>query len=128
MKKNSPRQYGIAFWQATRGLKGADLGLAISNFVALLARERMIKKSDEVIRSFIQYAKEQDGVEDIEIISAHPLSDKVINSIKNIFGNKVDAIQKTDASLIGGVIIRTRDKILDASIKSQLNKLKQSLI
>lgn len=127
MKKNSPRQYAVALWRATHGLKGRDRSLAISNFAALLAREHMIKKTGTIITSFIQYAKEMDGVTDLEIISARPLSDKIVDLIVKLFGKKVEAVQKTDPLLIGGVIIHTRDKIIDASIKTQLNKLKQSL-
>lgn len=128
MKKNSARQYAVSLWLATRGLKGKDLDMAISNFASLLARERLLKKTNVIIDSFIRYAKEQDGVEDIELASAFSLNNKVIESVKKIFGDKVEIVSKVDPALIGGIIIRTRDKILDASIKTQLNKLKQSLV
>ncbi|MDD2757859.1 MAG: ATP synthase F1 subunit delta [Patescibacteria group bacterium] len=123
MKKNSTKQYAIALWQATRKAKGKDLETVLANFSALLARERVLKKTEAIIAEFIRYAKEQDGVEDLEIISARPLNNKIIGAIKEIFGQKAEATERTDASLIGGVIIRTRDRILDASIKTQLNKL-----
>ena len=123
MKKNSTRQYAIALWQATRGLKGKDLEMALTNFAALLARERILKKTEAIITEFISYAKDRDGVQDLEIISARPLADKVVESIRQIFGKKAEATLRTDASIIGGVIVRTRDRILDASIKTQLNKL-----
>ena len=127
MKKNSVKQYAISLWLATQGLKGKDLDSALAAFAALLARERALKKTEIIIAEFIRYAKEQAGEKDLEIISARPLSDKIVNSIKKLFGEKVEAARTVDSSLLGGVIIKTRDEILDASVKTQLNKLKQLL-
>jgi len=127
MKKHSARQYAIALWRATKGLKGKDLESAIFNFASLLSQQRMLKKANVIINHFISYSKKQDGIQDLELTSAYPLSEKTIDSIKKIFGKKIEVVCGTDRSLIGGVIIKTRDRILDASIKTQLNKLKQSL-
>jgi F-type H+-transporting ATPase subunit delta len=127
MKKSSTKKYAIALWQATQKAKGKDLGTVLANFASLLARERVLKKTEIIIAEFIRYSKEQEGIEDLEIISARPLTDKVVASIKEIFGQKAAVTERTDVSLIGGVIIKTRDRILDASIKTQLNKLKKSL-
>lgn len=123
-KKISNKQLAIALYEATKGLVASDLKKALVEFVAILARERKLKKADYIIAEYVKYAKVQDGVRQIEITSARELDDKVLNHIKKAFGDKVEAEVKVDASLLGGVRVKTDDKILDASLRTQLNKLK----
>jgi F-type H+-transporting ATPase subunit delta len=128
MKKNSPRQYAIALYEATKGVKGDDLKAIIANFARLIARERQIKMSGRIIDEFVNYSKEKTGVEKIEISSAAKLDQKTIDAIKKVFGDSVESTERVDESLIGGVIVKTKKHILDGSVKTQLTKLKQQLI
>ncbi len=128
MAKLTPKQLSVALWQATKDKKGDDLSIIIKNFSALLARKRMLKKTGLIIENFVKYSKQQQGVEFLEVISARPLSEKTIESVKKLFGDKVELKTKINSSLIGGIIIKTQDKIMDASLKTQLNKFEQSLV
>lgn len=127
MKKSSLKQYAISLWQATHELEGKELDAIIANFASLLARERMLKKTPAIIANYVGYAKFREGIEDVEITSARALTDKVLDSLKKTFGKKIEMSLKIDSSLIGGVVVRAGDKLIDASVKTQLNKLKQSL-
>ena len=127
MKKLSIKDYARSLYQASHGLKGAELAGVIKNFVELLARKQLLKKSEAIIAEFIAYAKQQEGIVDIEVTSARELDDKTINQIKKIFGSKVEAAAKVSAEWLGGLTVRTADTIFDASLKTQLFKLKQAL-
>jgi F-type H+-transporting ATPase subunit delta len=128
MKKNSPRQFAIALYRATSGAKKDEIEQIVANFATMLANGRQLKLADKIIDEFVNYAKEKAGFVSIQITSATKLDDKTINLIKNVFGKKVEATENIDESIIGGLVVRTKDIILDASIKTQLMKLKQSLI
>lgn len=128
MKRNSPRQYAVALYEATTEAKRDDIGQIVANFAAILAKGRQLKLADKIIEEFINYAKEKDGFVRISITTAIKLDEKIIDSIKKVFGKKVETTENIDESIIGGLIVRTKDVIMDASIKTQLNKLKQSLI
>lgn len=128
MKKNSTRQYAIALYEATAGAKKEDITAIVSNFASMLAKSRELKKAGRIINEFVDYAKEKEGFVRIDITSANSLDAKTLEAIKKVFGDKVEAVEKIDASLIGGLTIKTKDVILDASIKTQLLKLKQSLV
>jgi F-type H+-transporting ATPase subunit delta len=128
MKKNSPRQYAIAFYEATKSVKGDDLKAIIANFARLIAKERQIKLSGRIIDEFVNYSKEKAGVEKIEIFSASKLDQKTIDAIKKVFGDSVESTEQVDESLIGGIIVKTKKHILDGSVRTQLIKLKQQLI
>lgn len=127
MPKLLPKQYGKILYESTEGLKGAALENTIKNFVLFLQREQMLSKAPYIVEEFEKYAKKQEGVEIIQITSIRDLSQNEVKEIGTHFGEKVEAVVKVDKRLIGGVIIRTENTILDGSIKGQLEKLKQQL-
>ncbi len=129
MKKNSVKQYAVALHQAL-GLvkKESDTSAILKNFSALLAREKLLKKSPAIIKEFVKYSNEKEGIESVEVKSARPLDKKSIEAIKKYFGNKIILTEKIDTELIGGAVIKTKDYIIDGSILKHINNLKQQLI
>ncbi len=128
MAKNTPKQYAVALHKITSGLSDKFLSEAIKEFVSLLARDHKLKQSSTIIDEFVHYSKKEEGIAEIEITTAGTLDKKTINKIKQSFGEKVEATIKTDPNILGGIKIKTEDRILDASLKTQLLKLKESII
>ena len=88
----------------------------------------MISKVEYIIEAFEQYAREKNGVEFLSVASAHTVSDRIFDAIKNSFGKKVEIETQVDSSLIGGVVVRSRDTIIDGSVKAQLLHLQKHLV
>jgi len=128
MAKNTPKQYAIALHQITKDLSGKNLDEALKEFVKLLAHDHKLKQAETIISEFVRYAKKTEGINEIEITTAGNLDEKTINKIKQSFGDKVEATIKIDPNILGGIKIKTEDRILDASLKTQLLKLKESII
>ncbi|MDD4476834.1 MAG: ATP synthase F1 subunit delta [Patescibacteria group bacterium] len=128
MKKNSNKTYSKALYKAAKGLKGKDLEKILGNFVLILARARKLKQAEKIIEEFKKYAKKQEGILEIKIISARKISDDLAEKIGKAFSKKVEITKEVDENLLGGFIVKTEDKIFDASVKTQLNNLKQRLI
>ena len=126
MKKNSPKDYAIALYQITKELSGKALNEAIVEFVKLLAGKQKLKQAEKIIAEFVAYAKKQEGIQDIAITSAHKLDAKTTEAITAAFGNQVEATHAIDESLLGGFIVKIEDKIFDASLKTQLVRLKNT--
>lgn len=127
-RKTSNRQLAQALYQVTVDAKGERLHKAIAEFAKLLVRAHKMTRADNIIKEFERYSKKQAGIVEIEVQSARKLDEKILNQVKKIFGNKVEASESVDESLLGGVKVRTEDEILDGSLKTQLNQLKQSLV
>ncbi|WP_306548643.1 ATP synthase F1 subunit delta [Desulfobulbus sp.] len=53
--------------------------------------------------------------------------DKIQGTLEKLTGNKVILETQVDPSIIGGVIAKVGDLVLDGSIKTQLNGLKESI-
>ena len=127
-KKLSTKQFASALYEITDGLKGDKLNEALRQFVLLLVKYHKLKQGARIIEEFEKYAKKKAGIIEIEITSARKLSDATLNHIKKIFGEHTESIEKIDATLLGGITVKMEDKILDASLKTQLLNLKNSLI
>lgn len=128
MAKNTPKIYASALLQSIAGLSGKKLSDVLKQFVTLVAREHKLKQMPRIINEFVRLAKKEEGIQEIEIKSARKLDEKTIEKIKHIFGKNVEATNEVDKKMLGGIKIKTGDKILDGSLKTQLNKLKETLI
>jgi F-type H+-transporting ATPase subunit delta len=101
------------------------------NLVKLMAENSRLKLMPDVLEQFeVARAKAENKVE-AEVISAFELSaqqiSELVNTLKNKLGCDVTLTTTIDESLIGGVVIRAGDTIIDASMKSQLDSLALSL-
>jgi F-type H+-transporting ATPase subunit delta len=65
------------------------------------------------------------------VTSAFPLTDEqsasIVTALKNKTGRDVTITATTDASLLGGVIIKAGDIIIDGSMKTRLAALASTL-
>ncbi|KKR99692.1 MAG: ATP synthase subunit delta [Candidatus Magasanikbacteria bacterium GW2011_GWC2_41_17] len=127
MKKNSNKQYARALHKVTTDLTGKNLEQVLENFVLLLSRDRKLKQANNIIKEFVDYADKLAGIVKIEITIAEKISGELLEKIKKHFGDKVSAETKIDPSILGGIKIFMGDKILDASLKTQLLKFKKGL-
>ena len=101
------------------------------NLVKLMAENSRLKLMPDVLEQFeVARAKAENKIE-AEITSAFELSDQqiseLVNTLKNKLGSDITVTTSIDESLIGGVIIKAGDTIIDASMKSQLDSLALSL-
>lgn len=126
--KLSPQSYGKVLYELTKDAKGKELDNIAEQFVLFLAREQALSKINYIIKEFVAYTKEQTGVKQLKITSARSLPQKEVEQIAKHFGKKVEVEISTDKSLIGGIKIKSKNTILDASIKTQLSRLKKELV
>jgi F-type H+-transporting ATPase subunit delta len=65
-----------------------------------------------------------------EIITARPLQDKtlqkVVDSLKEMTSKDIKSEVKEDPELIGGILVKIGDLVLDGSVRAQLEGLKES--
>lgn len=127
-KKDSYKDYAHALYDATLNKKGAELSATIKAFISLLSERQKLKLAPRIFEEFERYTKKKNGIVTIRVTSAHELKDKTLEVIKKTFGDTVEATTKVEKALIGGVKVQSEDTIFDASLKAQLNNLKQTLL
>jgi len=97
------------------------------NFLGVLAENRRLGSLPAIIRDFKQLAARHRGETSAEVISAHPLDDGQVASLKtrlkSMVGSEVAVDMKVDPSILGGLIVRLGSRQIDGSIRTKLNTL-----
>ncbi len=106
----------------------AAISIAAAN--KLIGESLSEDRQHEIIADF--FAKIPAGVKELqgesaEVTSSLPLSDKEKTAIKKSVGVK-DVVFKVNPNILGGLIIRVGDRVVDDSVASQMTVLKDSLL
>jgi F-type H+-transporting ATPase subunit delta len=116
---------------ALEELLGGDEKL-VRNFLLLLAEKNRAGEIEEIAREFDRFVAKEEGILDVELTTAVELSDQeargVIGQIEKASGRKVEATQRVDPDLIGGLVLQAGSLRLDASVRGRLDRLRQELM
>ena len=117
---------GKAFAAIAAALKADPL---TANFLGVLARNGRKGELAQVIRLFRRLAADHRGETTAEVVSAHPLSDSQVTALKTQLkaraGRDVAIDAHTDPTILGGLIVKLGSQMIDASLKTKLNRLAQ---
>lgn len=101
-------------------------------FLFLLLRKSRIYLIGGVVRHFEAFSDEAKGQVPAEVILAglpnEVMREKLLKTLNQLTGRKVRMILKEDPSIVGGIRIKIKNEMIDASIRSRLRELKKILI
>jgi F-type H+-transporting ATPase subunit delta len=108
-----------------------NLSKAVGAFVLLLFDKGRIGFLGDINDFYQKLADELKGVGRASLVSATELSSEAIEKIRNTLSQKTgkDIILEVeqDPGIIGGIVTRIGDLVLDGSIKTQLLNMRESL-
>lgn len=112
---------------------GNRLSPLTNAFVKLLVNKGREANLPEIATAFIQQYKELKNIKTVKLTTATPVSDTVKNAILNkvtasLANSAVELKEKIDPSLIGGFVLEMDDKLFDASIRRDLNDVKNQFM
>jgi F-type H+-transporting ATPase subunit delta len=118
------KQEGIA-----RGISGAEPEL--TNFLELLVEKHRMTEVFRIRRELDELWKQENRRLDVTVTSAVELDQSVVEKIgqevERQTGEKVDLSSGVDADILGGIVVQVGNMVLDASIRSRLEKLRKSV-
>lgn len=101
------------------------------NFVKVLVNAGRLSLAQQIYMLYEQKRMEEEGIAEIEVVSAYPLESAQQQKIADAMGKrlkkKIEISTRTDKSLIGGAVIRAGDSVIDASIRGRLKQLGSTL-
>ena len=107
--------------------KAAIGGLA-GNFLKVLARNRRLFITADVIKNFRLFAARARGEVSADVTSAHPLTDPQMQALKDQLkasvGRDITIHSKVDPSLLGGLVVKVGSRMIDSSLKTKIEQLK----
>ena len=107
--------------------------LALKLVSELVAKGRLAVISDiaDEYQRLVDNYRGIEGAEVAEVTTAIPLDDedqlRLAQRLTSIVGKPIVLKPKVDSSLIGGIIIRVGDKLIDGSIRSKLEALRREM-
>ncbi len=110
---------------------GEALGAEVRNFVAILADNKRLTLLPEIYTLYEQHKANQEKSVDVNVVSAFDLDDAIKDKLAEVLSKKLEREVKvttsTDKSLLGGVLIRAGDLVIDGSVRGRLNKLAEAM-
>ena len=143
-----------AMWRGSKELQDAMLSPVVSDDDKLKVLEALFAKAKlgKTTQNFLRVLLEHDRLSEIEaieaefraeldrmgkriraeVISAVPLAkpelDRIQAALQKLTGGTVELESRVDASIIGGVITRIGNVVLDGSVRTDLDMLRDRLL
>ncbi len=112
-----------------RAVSGADPELV--NFLELLVEKHRMTEIFRIRSRFEQLWKQERKRLDVTVTSAVELDpvvvEKVGSEVERQTGQKVELASRVDDRILGGIVLQVGNMVLDASIRSRLEKLRKSV-
>jgi F-type H+-transporting ATPase subunit delta len=112
-----------------RAISGAEPELI--NFLELLVDKQRMTEIFRIRRAFEELWKQENRRIDVTVTSAVELDPEVVakigQEVERQTGEEVDLSSAVDDRILGGIVLQVGNMVLDASIRSRLEKLRKSV-
>ena len=121
---SAEKEEGIA-----RAITGAEPELI--NFLELLVDKHRMPEIFRIRRELDELWKHENRRIDVTVTSAVELDPEVVakigQEVERQTGEEVDLSSNVDSGILGGIVLQVGNMVLDASIRSRLEKLRKSV-
>ncbi|QJQ95612.1 MULTISPECIES: F0F1 ATP synthase subunit delta [Halomonadaceae] len=104
---------------------------AARRFLDAVAEKGRLAALEAIALQFDALRAEHEQRIDVTVISAYALEDKQQNklasALKKRLNREISITTQVDSTLLGGVILRAGDTVIDGSVRGRLNRLRESL-
>jgi len=128
-KKITPKQYAVLLYEITKDLRKTEIKEKILKFVRFLAKNNHLSLINKIIGEFKAYTKKQEGIQEVELVSARPIGIEIRQRLISILNrkSKIELKEKIDPGLLGGMVIKIGNTMIDGSIRRRLSILSDKL-
>ncbi|MCX6352677.1 MAG: ATP synthase F1 subunit delta [Bacteroidetes bacterium] len=119
-------------WNVLSKLFSKELDPTTMAFIKIVLRKKREIILEDIFKQFIAMYNESKGILHAKVYSAVPVSEKILADIKKYLAksnhNNVLIETEVQPELLGGFILQYNDKLVDASVSSQLRALRNQLM
>jgi F-type H+-transporting ATPase subunit delta len=110
---------------------GTSIEPVLLNFIHLLIDKKRIENLRDIGEQFADLVEEEMGVLRAQVVTAVALADdlsaKLEAKLSSFTGKKIILEKKVDPAVIGGVRVTLKDKVLDGTVRTNLDLLRKKL-
>ena len=104
----------------------------VINFLKLLIDKKRERLIDDIVDIYSEKVDEYTGIKKVTVETAYPLGpdekNKLLSQLNKIMKSKIVLKTLTRNDMLGGIIIRDKLHLIDASINQFLNSMRNKLI
>ena len=128
----TPKQYAISLFESVSNKKDGEAEAVVKKFFGLLVRNNDLSKSGRIISELARLWNKKSGIVESEVVTARKLDDSSIRSLEKFLSEesgakKIVINEKVDENILGGVVVRYGDTMLDASLRTKVRDLKSAI-
>src|SRR3954470_5367102 len=101
------------------------------NFLELLAERHRLPATFRIRKAFDELWREEHKMLPVEVTTAVQLDEALVSSIgeriETQTGRRIELTSRVDPDIIGGIVLRVGNKVLDASVQGRLQRLRRQL-
>ena len=110
------------------GSRTSDVTLGLASMVVAAGRGRELPA---IVDALLEMSASQEGRQVAEVRSAIDLSEdqraRLAEALKRATGSDVDVRVVIDPSVVGGLVARVGDQVIDGTVRHRLSQLRESL-
>jgi F-type H+-transporting ATPase subunit delta len=127
----NPKTQRGEFSETFLNLCQGHLDAEAENFVRLLIQNHRLDLIKYIAELFGQYKAADEGYIEVDVRTAFPLEEdeetQLVSMLDRLLRKKARLRVSVDHSLIGGVYLRAGDRVIDASVRGQIERLAKRL-
>ena len=103
----------------------------VQNFLKLLIEKHRVPTTFRIRRVFDELWQEENKLLPVEVTSAIELDKKTVKQIGDRIGEetgqKIELTERVDPDILGGLVVRVGNSIIDSSIRARLDSLRKQV-
>ncbi len=111
---------------------GSRLSPLVLNFLHLLLKKRRFDHLQEIFKALVDQLDQHRGILKSAVTTAFELDSRLRERLKlrldALTGKQVQLEFRVDPALIGGIVVVLHDRLLDASVRRELDRLREELL
>ncbi len=104
----------------------------IRDFLKILIEKKRFKELEGIVAAYQEELDKINNLQRVEVISAVELDDnskqRIIEKLQKRLQKNVIAQWQTDEEIIGGLVVKINDDVIDSSLKNKLENLSKNII
>jgi len=118
--------------EMAESILGKTVSKPVLNLIGLMLRRGRIEQLPRVAAEFRRLDNARQGITLATATSAAPLSPDEVQALtarmEQLTGGRVELDLRTDSSLLGGLVVRIGDRLIDGSVRGRLERLRNQLV
>lgn len=102
------------------------------NFLRLLNRKGRLANLSPIVAALDELVQERFGRVEVDVYTVEPVGQSELDTLRDrlsqTLGKQIVLHPYTDPGMIGGIRLRLGDQLIDASVRSELNRLRERLL